>query len=73
MYYLFGLRQDTMETMWNWVDGTELLDSNAKWNSGEPNDSAGNEDCAVIHSTTGKWYDMGCHRLFPFVCERRSK
>ncbi len=55
------------EGTWMWGDGTELAYSTA-WNSGEPNNSGG-EDC--VHSNwagPGNWNDIVCSRTYPFTC-----
>ncbi|XP_078740800.1 collectin-11-like, partial [Lampetra fluviatilis] len=41
----------------------------ANWIAGEPNNSGGDEDCAVIVANGGKWNDILCTRLCHFVCE----
>ncbi len=38
------------------------------WNTGEPNNIGGTEDCAEIGSG-GLWNDAPCSNLIPFVCE----
>ncbi|XP_078740798.1 mannose-binding protein A-like [Lampetra fluviatilis] len=39
------------------------------WNTGEPNNAGGDEDCAIIVADGGKWNDIRCSRLCHFVCE----
>jgi hypothetical protein len=40
------------------------------WNSGEPNNSSGNEDCAEVYDASGVWNDLACATAMPYVCER---
>ena len=39
------------------------------WNSGEPNNSGGNEACAVLYTNSAKWNDASCTSRHDFVCE----
>ena len=38
------------------------------WNAGEPNNSHGGEDCALMY-TNGYWNDGNCAAALQFVCE----
>jgi brevican len=40
------------------------------WNSGQPDDSQGREDCVVKRETTGGWNDLPCNSALAYVCER---
>ncbi|XP_051017889.1 C-type lectin domain family 4 member G isoform X2 [Acomys russatus] len=55
---------------YQWVDGISLTFSH--WNSGEPNDSRGQEDCIMmLHS--GLWNDAPCaNERDGWICEKRS-
>ncbi|XP_036022470.1 C-type lectin domain family 4 member G-like [Onychomys torridus] len=55
---------------YQWVDGVSLTFSH--WNSGEPNDSRGHEDCVMmLHS--GLWNDAPCtNEKDGWICEKRS-
>ncbi|XP_028713204.1 C-type lectin domain family 4 member G isoform X1 [Peromyscus leucopus] len=55
---------------YQWVDGVSLTFSH--WNSGEPNDSRGHEDCIMmLHS--GLWNDAPCtNERDGWICEKRS-
>ena len=51
--------QRTADGSFKWVDGTPL-DYDA-WNSGEPNDNGGREDCVAMYwNVGGKWNDAPC-------------
>ncbi|MEK7100560.1 MAG: peptidoglycan-binding protein [Patescibacteria group bacterium] len=69
----FGASDSGSEGVWKWVTGPEsgttfwngasggsvVAGQYANWNSGEPNDSSG-EDCAQYYSASGKWNDLPC-------------
>lgn len=73
----FGASDSGSEGAWKWVTGPEngttfwngasggsvVSGQYANWNSGEPNDSGGNEDCAQYYSASGKWNDLPCTGL----------
>jgi hypothetical protein len=70
----FGASDSGSEGAWKWVTGPEngttfwngasggsvVSGQYANWNSGEPNDSGSNEDCAQYYSASGKWNDLPC-------------
>ncbi|KAL1272052.1 hypothetical protein QQF64_031068 [Cirrhinus molitorella] len=52
---------------WQWSDQSNS--SFRYWNTGEPNNAGGNEDCVVIEpKTVDKWNDSPCNDKHPFVC-----
>jgi hypothetical protein len=70
-----GASDSVTEGSWKWVTGPEngtlfCIGTNpcnaqsgqyTNWNSGEPNDSGGNEDCGqFLAGGTGKWNDLPC-------------
>ena len=58
------------EGTWEWVTGDALTYKN--WNDGEPNDTVGAENCAMIYGsgdTAGKWNDAPCDAERPFICQ----
>lgn len=67
-----GLSDTTTEGTFVWVD--EQAPSYTNWNTDEPNDSGGAEDCAAMTTSedplvNGKWNDAGCDAAHQFVCE----
>ena len=56
------------EGTWRLVSGGRV-GAYTNWNSNEPNDSGGNEDCAETR-TDGRWTDRSCTVLLAFICER---
>ena len=57
-----------------WSDGTPVGYTN--WNSSEPNNSGGNEDCGQLNrfnennsNEPGTWNDEPCNTGMPFICE----
>ncbi|KAK5976694.1 C-type lectin domain-containing protein [Trichostrongylus colubriformis] len=56
---------------WKWTDGTKWDYEN--WDSGEPNNEGGHEDCLQILAhpqRKGKWNDAPCDGKLAFVCEK---
>ncbi|XP_061597871.1 ladderlectin-like [Cololabis saira] len=66
-----GLTDAQQDGAWFWSDGSKLSFSN--WNSGEPNNSGGNEECVHTNWGTPKnWNDINCSGEFAFVCATRQ-
>ncbi|XP_038070890.1 macrophage mannose receptor 1-like isoform X2 [Patiria miniata] len=66
--YWIGLNDFAVEGTWEWSDGTKSSYTN--WYSSEPNDSGGQEHCAVIRwSTDGTWNDANCANSKRYICE----
>lgn len=60
------------EGLWKWDStGGSLYPGYANWDIGEPNNSGGNEDCAILNKATiyGGWDDCQCSKLYGAVCE----
>ncbi|MCQ2462339.1 MAG: fibronectin type III domain-containing protein [Clostridia bacterium] len=54
--YWTGASDEENEGSWQWTDGSALSYSN--WEAGEPSNSSGCENYAVIKSDTGLWNDL---------------
>ncbi|KAK9971245.1 hypothetical protein ABG768_024619 [Culter alburnus] len=57
-----GLFRDS----WQWSDQSNS--SFRYWESDQPNNVEGNQNCAEILNTQGQWNDYFCNYEFPFVC-----
>uniref|UniRef100_A0A8C6SID7 C-type lectin domain-containing protein n=1 Tax=Neogobius melanostomus TaxID=47308 RepID=A0A8C6SID7_9GOBI len=58
---------DTQKEGWMWSDGSPVDFS--QWNTGEPNNVGGNEDCALVNfGSELKWNDGTCSDRRPSVC-----
>ena len=73
-YIWAGGSDSVSEGAWKWEDGTSFWSGGsatggayANWNSNEPNDGSGNEDCLLLNSN-GKWNDGNCAGSLPFLC-----
>ncbi|XP_028905597.1 C-type lectin domain family 4 member G-like [Ornithorhynchus anatinus] len=68
--YWIGLTDMDTEGTHQWIDGTDLIFT--YWNTGEPNDSRGVEDC-VMMLTTGRWNDFRCTSDSDnWICEKKQ-
>ena len=57
-----------------WIDGTPFEFDN--WNTNQPNNYLGKEDCVEIRSDPGKdwherWNDVPCESTAKFVCKKQ--
>ncbi|XP_049328349.1 C-type lectin domain family 4 member M-like [Astyanax mexicanus] len=69
-YVWIGLSDADEEGVWKWVDGSPL--TTKYWNTGEPNDYAKAEDCAVFKDgkdTLETWNDLPCCYENLWICE----
>ena len=66
-YWIGAQRQTPDSETWVWADG-EIMTDMSHWNSGEPNNSNGVENCAMIY-TNGTWNDYPADSEMPFVIQ----
>ncbi|XP_077997842.1 macrophage mannose receptor 1-like [Glandiceps talaboti] len=62
-----GLDDTDVEGEMKWADNSLVTYSD--WIGAEPNNGGGNEDCAHLRSSDGKWNDMSCSNKNGFICE----
>jgi cysteine-rich repeat protein len=62
-----GLTDSAVEGTFVWASGAPVSYTN--WGFGEPNNSGGNEDCALMFKASGMWNDGPCSGLLSSVCE----
>eukprot|EP00794_Sanderia_malayensis_P003261 gene3261-3742_t len=72
--YWIGLTDRYTEGNFFWVDGKKLNDSIAYWNTNEPSNAFGGEDCVELYSwyNLGRWNDNKCTTKRYYVCEKIS-
>ena len=60
-----GLRRNDVDKNFYWFDGTPITGNYESWRAGEPSNSNGNENCAlmIIQSSDGVWNDIPCGKL----------
>ncbi|XP_077993136.1 lymphocyte antigen 75-like [Glandiceps talaboti] len=51
-----------------WSDGSVFGYDN--WNTNEPNDHNGEEECVNTYRDSGRWNDLNCGDRHPFICKK---
>nr|XP_049600074.1 uncharacterized protein LOC125983145 isoform X1 [Syngnathus scovelli] len=64
-----GLRRNTSGRQWEWTDGNYFFYSH--WNTGEPNNVGGNENCVELLTSRAnkKWNDLSCDDYRHYICK----
>ena len=47
--FWMGYNDINNESTWEWIDGTTIGNSYTNWNTGEPNNSGGSQDCGRVY------------------------
>ncbi|PVD31930.1 hypothetical protein C0Q70_07356 [Pomacea canaliculata] len=60
-----------VEGDYRWSDGTPLSSSSKLWDTGQPNDADGGQDCIVLHVTDLQFvlYDYRCSSHLRYLCQ----
>lgn len=67
-----GLNDKATEGTFAWSDGEAV--SYTHWNTGEPNNGGGNEDCVEeLWTPAERWADRDCSLKFWFICEAEPR
>ncbi|KAH3779909.1 hypothetical protein DPMN_157718 [Dreissena polymorpha] len=65
-----GARRKSDSRVFQWINGANVRDF---WNTGEPNNHRGIEDCVdFVMGTPGFLNEMACTDYYPFVCEAQD-
>ena len=59
--FWIGLSDVSSEGTWVFTNDQPVNNLMFYWNNGEPNNAAGNEDCAFVEHN-GNIFDIGCYR-----------
>ena len=65
-----GLNDIGTEASYKWSDGSPVAYTN--YNDREPNDWKGVEDCLEFFRWNGKWNDLHCSMLRPYICKKTN-
>jgi hypothetical protein len=74
-----GANDIANEDAWFWDDGPQFWQGDkdgspvdgafSRWLDGTPNNENGNEDCAVLDSSSAHWGDRSCAAKYGYLCE----
>ncbi|KAL4219516.1 hypothetical protein ACF0H5_022094 [Mactra antiquata] len=69
--FWIGLTDIDNEGDWRWYNSkASLIQTNVtNWAKHEPDNTGDNENCAILGSHHGLWWDHSCHEFNRFVCE----
>ena len=55
------------EGKFKWVNGNPV--QGIPWESRQPDNAGGNQDCMGMYKPTGQFYDWSCTNTFCFMCQ----
>jgi hypothetical protein len=71
VHFWLGLTDKDTEGVWRWYESNRIAPY-LGWDSNEPNDVAGAEDCAVLSwSNRNGWVDVPCANNYRALCEKK--
>ncbi|XP_052269056.1 perlucin-like isoform X3 [Dreissena polymorpha] len=70
--YWIGASDLLIENDWQWMTSHSSLSYTA-WSPEQPTNYGGNENCAEIRPSDGKWNDDQCDRSINYICERSNE
>lgn len=56
---------------WQWASGDRATDAEAQWDSDQPNDTKGRQDCVAFIRDSKMSEDRWCNENMEFICEPR--
>ena len=76
VHFWIGADDIATEGNWIWVNGEHANSSELIWESGEPNNQGGNEDCVLVNgipasSNVGRANDDVCAYSQQGLCEKK--
>ena len=66
-YIWVGGDDQSVEGTFKWVNGAPV--QGIPWQSGQPDNGGGNQDCMAMLKSNGKFYDYECFGTRSFMCE----
>ncbi|XP_071807709.1 C-type lectin domain family 4 member M-like [Asterias amurensis] len=70
-WFWIGCNDIDAEGTWVCLDGEGTIDlQDKRWTDGEPNNSGGNQDCAVGRADYAGWDDADCGNTRKLICQR---
>ena len=65
---LVGMHDRSYEGGYEWTDKSPLTYSN--WKDNQPNDATQTENCVLMDSRNGQWFDWRCGSYYAFICKK---
>ena len=62
-----GLNDKELEDTFKWSDGT--IPAPLRWQTWEPNDYGGSEDCSIVETVSMRLNDLNCNDKHYYLCK----